>query len=561
MGDKLYISAKNKANQFDAIVVGSGITGGWAAKELCEKGLKTLVLERGRQVEHIKDYPTAMMEPWDFEYRLAAQTDEPAKNPAYGHFFADKQNHPYIEEKPFEWYRGYQVGGRSLTWGRQCLRLSNEDFEANLRDGIGVDWPVRYPEIAPWYDYVEKFIGVSGNREGNSIIPDGIFLPPMDMNCAELVFKERLQKKHPDRLVTIGRVANLTRGWDKRGPCQYRNRCNRGCPFGGYFSSNAATLPAAFQTGNLTLRPDAIAARIIMDKEGQKAIGVEIIDALTGKTETYYAKLVFLNASALASAALLLNSSDRVHPAGLGNSSGELGHNLMDHFTGTGAEAELEGYTDQYYSGRRPVGIYMPRYRNVSGQMGNLGFIRGYGLQGNGKRMDWKENAAQLKGFGADFKEKMLKPGKWKLWLGAWGETLPYHSNRITLHPDIKDKWGLPLVSINMEYHENEKAMQKDMEESIREMLEQTGFTKINGYAGFQPPGSAVHEMGTARMGSDPKTSVLNKFNQMHDVPNIFITDGSFMASSATANPSLTYMAFTVRAVDYAVAQIKKGNL
>jgi choline dehydrogenase-like flavoprotein len=554
------INGATKANYFDAIVVGSGITGGLAAKELCARGLKTLVLERGRNVEHVKDYPTAMMEPWEFEFRLKSTSGEVSDQPDCGHFFASKKEYPYTEDKPFNWYRGYQVGGRSLTWGRQCLRMSDLDFEANLKDGVATDWPVRYAEIAPWYDYVERYIGVSGSRESNRVIPDGTFLPPMEMNCAELVFRDQMKDHFPERTVTIGRVANLSKGWDGRGPCMFRNRCNRGCPFGGYFSSNAVTLPAAALTGNMTLLSDTIVSKVIFDSKTRKASGVEVIHIKTGEAVSYFAKLIFLNASAIATAAILLNSSTSEFPDGLGNSSNQLGHNLMDHFTGTGAEAELDGGQDKYYSGRRPCGIYVPRFRNI-GQNERNGFIRGYGLQGNGRRTSFEENSNILSGFGIGFKDKVLKPGPWKLWLGAWGETLPYYSNTVTLNSEKKDKWGMPLTKISMEYHQNERSMQADIQVTIAEMLDKSGFRNINGYAGFQTPGSSVHEMGTARMGRDPRTSVLNKYNQMHDVKNIFITDGSFMTSSGTANPSLTYMAFTVRAVDYAVQQMKKGNL
>jgi choline dehydrogenase-like flavoprotein len=559
MGD-FNIKKMPAAHQFDAIVVGSGITGGLAAKELCDRGLKTLVLERGKNVEHIKDYPTAMLEPWEFEFRMKASSSDASDQPDCGHFFASKKEFPYVEEKPFSWYRGYQVGGRSLTWGRQCLRMSDLDFEANAKDGVGIDWPVRYAEIAPWYDYVEKYIGVSGSRESNSVIPDGIFLPPMEMNCAEQVFRQRLKTHFPERLVTIGRVANLTRGWNDRGPCMYRNRCNRGCPYGGYFSSNAVTLPAAAQTGNMTLMADVVVAEVLFDNKSQRAKGVRVIHTETGESVCYFARLIFLNASAIATASILLNSTCPDFPQGLGNSSGQLGHHLMDHFTGTGAEAELEGFKDKYYSGRRPCGIYVPRFRNT-GEKQHHNFIRGYGLQGNGRRLNWEDNSKIISGFGAEFKAQVLQPGPWKLWLGAWGETLPYYSNRVSLDPEQKDKWGIPLTRIHMEYQENEKAMQKDIADSIAEMLEQTGFRHVNGYSGFQKPGSSVHEMGTARMGKDPRTSVLNKYNQMHDVQNVFVTDGSFMTSSGTANPSLTYMAFTVRAVDYAVGQMKKGNI
>ena len=554
---------------FDAIVVGSGISGGWAAKELCEKGLKTLVLERGRNVEHIKDYPTAPLNPWDFEYRLNHTEKEKAADPirtAYGDaasdlFFVRDSQHPYIQEKPFTWVRGYQVGGRSLTWGRQCYRLSDLDFEANSKEGTAVDWPIRYKDIAPWYDYVENYVGVSGQKEGYEFLPDGNFLPPMEMNCIEDHFARNVRSHYTDRIVTPGRVANLSKGWNGRGPCQYRNLCSRGCPFSGYFSSNAATLPSAAATGNLTLLPDSIVIEVLYDAGQDRASGVRVINAHTKVVTEYYARIIFLNASTIATAAILLNSVSPRHPNGLGNSSGQIGHNLMDHFTGTGAEADFDGMKDQYYFGRKPIGIYVPRFRNVSPATARTDYRRGFGLQGKGARAEWKENGARLPGFGQQFKDQLLRPGPWIMWLGGWGETLPYFDNRITLDKELKDPWGLPQVKISFEYHDNERAMSKDILDVITEMFTVAGFTNIRAYSYLQPGGTAVHEMGTARMGHDPSTSVLNGYNQMHDVKNIFITDGSCMTSSGTANPSLTYMALTARACDYAVKEMKKGTL
>jgi choline dehydrogenase-like flavoprotein len=556
-------------HSFDAIVIGSGISGGWAAKELCEKGLKTLVLERGRNVEHIKDYPTAPLNPWDFEYRLNHTEKEKTDNPirtAYGDagsdlFFVKDSEHPYLQEKPFTWVRGYQVGGRSLTWGRQCYRYSDLDFEANGKDGIAVDWPIRYKDLAPWYDYVENYIGVSGQKEGYEWLPDGNFLPPMEMNCIENHFAQKVRAHYPGRIVTPARAANLSRGWNGRGPCQYRDLCSRGCPFSGYFSSNAATLPSAAATGNLTLLPDSIVIEILYDDQHNKASGVRIMNAHTKAVTEYYARIVFLNASTIATAAILLNSVSSRHPEGLGNSSGQVGHNLMDHFTGTGAEAEFDGMEDQYYYGRKPIGLYVPRYRNISSATTQKDYIRGFGLQGKGGRAEWKENGARLPGFGQAFKQQLLRPGPWTLWLGGWGETLPYFDNNVTLEKDRKDPWGLPMVKIDFEYHENERNMSKDIDAGIREMLTVAGFRNFRPYSYLQPGGTAVHEMGTARMGHDPKTSVLNGNNQMHEVKNVFITDGSCMTSSGTANPSLTYMALTARACDFAVGELKKGNL
>jgi choline dehydrogenase-like flavoprotein len=560
--------AKNK-NTYDAIVVGSGISGGWAAKELCEAGLKTLLLERGRNVEHIKDYPTATNNPWDFEYRLHGQQLALKKDPVQGmaydegnkHFYVRDEEHPYIQDHPFWWIRGYQVGGRSLTWGRQCYRLSDLDFEANAKEGVGVDWPIRYKDIDPWYSYVEKFIGLSGRAENLPHLPDGTFLPPIELNCIESYFAKELSKNFKDRLVTPARIANLTKAISGRGPCQYRNLCSRGCPFGAYFASNSSTLPAASLTGNLTLRPFSIVQEVLYDKSLQRATGVRVIDTNTLETQEYYSKVIFLNASTIASASILLNSVSEEFPNGLGNSSGQVGHNLMDHFIGTGAEGEFDGFEDLYYSGRNPGSFYIPRFRNIDVASAKNDFLRGYSFQGRGYRESWKDKLNSVEGFGQNFKESLTTPGKWKLWIGAWAETLPYYENKIFLEWSQKDKWGLPLVRINFEYHENEKSMMKDIHASAVEMLEKTGLKNIDSYSYLAPGGSAVHEMGTARMGHDPKTSVLNKFNQLHDVKNVFITDGSCMTSSGTQNPSLTYMALTARACSFAFSELKKGNL
>jgi choline dehydrogenase-like flavoprotein len=559
-----------QSTSFDAIVVGSGISGGWAAKELCEKGLKTLVLERGRNVVHIKDYSTALMHPWQFPHRLHNTEQDKADNPvqstcdvyneASRQFFVSDKEHPYIQQDPFTWIRGYQVGGRSLTWGRQCYRLSDLDFEANAKEGIAVDWPIRYKDIAPWYDYVEEFVGISGKKEGLPQLPDGQFLPPMEMNCIEDHFSGKMRESYKDRIVTIARVANLSQGWKGRGPCQYRNLCNRGCPYSGYFSSNAATLPAATDTNNMTLLPDSIVVEVLYDEQKDKATGVRVIDAQTRQVTDYFARIIFLNASTIATAAILMNSVSKRFPNGLGNSSGQLGHNLMDHFTGTGATAQFEGFRNHYYSGRRPSGIYIPRFRNLSPGEQRNDYVRGFGFQGNGNRFEWPEQGS-APGFGSTFKNQLLRPGLWTLWIGAWGETLPYFDNKITLDPHKKDKWGLPLVSVSFKYHHNETAMRKDIRASAEEMLNKAGYTNIHSYSHEAPGGSAIHEMGTARMGRDPKTSVLNGNNQLHDAKNVFITDGSCMTSSAWQNPSLTYMALTARACDFAVSELKKGNL
>src|SRR5690606_30297663 len=445
-------------NNYDAIVIGSGISGGWAAMELCKKGLKTLVLERGRNVEHIKDYPTANLSPWEFkngmnntiEDRLNDPIHSNAYDPGNKHFFRRDKDHPYIQEKPFNWFRGYQVGGRSLVWGRQCYRLSDLDFEANKKDGHGVDWPIRYKDIAPWYDYVESYIGVSGKNEGLSYLPDGKFLPPMELNCIEKHLADSIKKNEEKRLLTIARVANLTRGWDKRGPCLNRNVCSRGCPFGGYFSSNSSTLPGATATGNLTLRPFSVVTEIIYDEDNERATGVRIVDALTNESYEYKARIIFVNASTIATAALFLNSKSNRFPNGFGNDSEQLGHNLMDHHSSAGASGMFEGYEDKYYKGRRPCGFLIPRYRNLTDGK-QVGFVRGYNLQGHGERQEWSDKANYLGGFGKGFKEQLTTPGPWTIWMAGWGECLPYYENKIILDNDKKDKWGLPLVRIDFQ--------------------------------------------------------------------------------------------------------------
>lgn len=572
MGDPAQVGINNKgvaAHTYDAIVVGSGISGGWAAKELCQKGLKTLLLERGRNVQHIKDYTTASMHPWEFPNRLAITEQDRAENPvqcqAYDEgskqFYINDREHPYIQSTPFNWIRGYQVGGRSLVWGRQTYRLSDLDFEANAKDGFGVDWPIRYKDIAPWYDYVETFVGISGQAEGIAHLPDSVFLPPMEMNCVEKHFKESVKKHFKDRTVIHGRVANLSKGWNGRGPCQYRNLCDRGCPFGGYFSSNSATLPVAAATGNLTVRPHAIVHEIIYDPKTQRASGVRIIDELTKETTEFFAKVIFMNASTVATAAVLLQSVSGRFPNGFGNGSGQVGLNLMDHHMGSGATGRYDGFKDQYYSGRRPTGIYIPRFRNIDAATKRSDFIRGYGYQADGERAEWRDTMLENDDFGAAYKQQLAQPGPWTMWMGAWGECLPNPENKISLEKDKKDKWGLPLVNIRFEYGNNEAAMRKDAQHSAAEMLSAAGFTHVQPFDYGTVAGSAVHEMGTVRMGKDPKTSVLNAHNQMHEAKNVFITDGSCMSSSGCQNPSLTYMALTARAADFAVSELKKNNL
>lgn len=552
---------------YDAIVIGSGISGGWAAMELCKKGMKTLLLERGREVQHVKDYPTAMLNPWDFKHGMNHTLLEALENPVQSrnsdpgnaHFYVNDSEHPYLQEKPFDWVRGYQVGGRSLTWGRQCYRWSDLDFEANLKDGHGIDWPIRYHDLAPWYSYVEKFIGVSGKNEGLSQLPDGDFLPAMELNCIESHLGDAIHKNDQNRLLTIARVANLTKGWDHRGPCQNRNLCSRGCPFGGYFSSNSSTIPAAFATGNLTLRPHSIVAEILYDDRMQKAIGVRVIDKLSKESFNYYAKVIFLNASTIASAGILLQSKSNRFPDGMGNDSGELGHNLMDHHSSSGAYGVYDGYKDTYYKGRRPSGFLIPRYRNLENET-RLDFVRGYNIQGHGERAEWKDRAGEA-GFGVEFKHRLTSPGPWSVWMAGWGECLPYHENKVSLETGQLDQWGLPLINVDFEFKENENRMMDDIKHSSGEMLNDAGFRDIQIFNYHRPGGATVHEMGTARMGRDPKTSVLNGFNQIHAVKNVFVTDGSCMTSSACQNPSLTYMALTARACEYAANELKNGRL
>jgi choline dehydrogenase-like flavoprotein len=551
-------------NTYDAIVVGSGISGGWAAKELCEKGLKVLMLERGKPVEH-PNFPTATKNPWEIDYRgrLTEQDKQTsfvqARHYSFRgdnkHFYINDLENPYREKKRFDWIRGDVVGGRSLLWARMSWRWSDLDFEANKKDGHGVDWPIRYQELAPWYDYVESFIGVTGNTDGIPHLPDGKFQPPMEMNCVEKDFKSKLKEKFSDRHLIIGRSANLTQPVKGRGQCQYRNLCHRGCPYGAYFSTNASTLPAAFETGNLTLRPNSLVNKVLYDDKKGKATGVEIIDTETNQVIEYYSKIIFLNAATLGTTFILLNSMSARFPNGLGNGSDQVGRNLMDHHKGAGANATVEGFEDSYYSGRRPTGVYLPRFRNISEIRKD--YIRGFGLQGGAGRSGWDRSDA----FGASLKTEVQSPGPWHIGFGGFGECLPYAENRVTLTNELKDKWGRPTLNADCEFKENEKAMQQDMANSAAEMLDAAGYKNVKPYVNTSFPGNANHEMGTARMGRDPKTSVLNSFNQMHEVPNIFITDGSAMTSSACVNPSLTYMALTARACDYAVKELKKMNI
>ncbi|WP_133272325.1 GMC oxidoreductase [Hymenobacter radiodurans] len=555
-------------NTYDAIVIGSGISGGMAAKELTEKGLKTIMLERGRNVEHIKDYVNANKAPWEYPHRGGKTQqmieDYPVLSRDYTlneqnlDFWVKEKESPYVEVKPFDWFRGYQVGGRSLMWGRQSYRLSDYDFEANAKDGIAVDWPIRYKDLAPWYSRVEKFAGISGNRDGLPQLPDGEFMPPMEMNCVEKDVAARIRKNFKDRHMVIGRTANITVGHNNRVACQYRNKCWLGCPFGAYFSTQSASLPAAVATGNLTLRPFSIVTKILYDKDTKRAKGVEVLDAETNETYEYFAKIIFLNASALNSAWVLMNSATDVWPEGLGSSSGELGHNLMDHHFRAGASGEAEGYDDKYVYGRRANGIYIPRYRNLFGDKRD--YIRGFGYQGGAGREGWSREIAEMN-IGGDFKDALTEPGKWTMGLTGFGETLPYHDNRTYLDKTKKDKWGLPVLAIDATIRENEQKMRIDMMQDAKEMLEKAGLKNVNTYNNGYTLGGGIHEMGTARMGRDPKTSVLNQHNQVWDAPNVYVTDGAAMTSAACQNPSLTYMALTARAVDHAVSELKKQNI
>jgi len=556
---------------FDAIVVGSGISGGWAAKELTEKGLKVLMLERGRNIEHVKDYTNAFHEAWDYPHRgtptQQMKLDYPVlsrdftlNEQTYG-MWANEKDAPYVEKKPFNWFRGYHVGGRSLLWGRHSYRLNKEDFLANAKEGIAVDWPIRYEDIAPWYDYVESFAGISGNLDGLDVLPDGQYMPPIPLNFVEKVVASRIQKSFKgNRHMLNSRVANITqpKPEQNRTNCQYRAKCWLGCPFGAYFSTQSSTLPMALKTGNLTVRPFSIVSQLIYDKDKKRVTGVEIIDAETHKTYVFNSKIVFLNASALNSSWILMNSATDVWEGGLGSSSGALGHNVMDHHFKVGASADIEGFEDKYYYGRRPAGFYIPRFRNWGSDKRE--YLRGFGYQGSASREGWNRNVAEL-GIGADLKSALAEPGQWTIGMTAFGEMLPDHSNRIYLDKNKKDKWGLPVLAMDVELKANDIAMRKDMKNDAVEMFEAAGLTNVQGYDAEYYPGMGIHEMGTARMGRDPKTSVLNAFNQVWDAPNVFVTDGACMTSSSCVNPSLTYMALTARAASYAVDELKKGNL
>ncbi|WP_406685662.1 GMC family oxidoreductase [Seonamhaeicola sp. MEBiC1930] len=562
--------------KYDAIVIGTGISGGWAAKELCENGLKTLVLDRGRDVKHIEDYPTMYQDPWDFEHRGAQSIktqerqhiqsrlwDGTLTKPETRHWFVDDIKHPYNEVKEYLWLRGYHVGGRSIMWGKQTYRWSEMDFEANKLDGHGVDWPIRYKDIAPWYDKVEEFIGVSGKNLGLAQLPDGKFSPPMELNCVELDLQEHINENFDDdRLLTIGRVAHKTGNAEHEGRsnCQYRNRCIRGCPFGGYFSSNSSTLPAAERTGNMHLRPNSIAYEIVYDETRKKASGVKVIDAKTKEKFFFKASIIFCCASTIATTSILLQSKSQRFPNGLGNDSGELGHNLMDHHYAVGAKADIDGFEDKYYKGRRPNGFYIPRFRNLGNDKTKAkDFIRGYGYQGGASRTNWKRAVSELS-FGKALKDELLKPGHWTIGMTGFGECLPYHENKISLNYDKLDEWGLPTLDIDAEFKENEMKMREDIMNQAIAMLKAAGYKNVKGFNEKAIQGACIHEMGTARMGRNPNTSVLNEHNQIHAVSNVYVTDGACMTSSACQNPSLTYMALTARAANHAANAFKKNK-
>lgn len=557
--------------KFDAIVIGSGMTGGWAAKELTEKGLRTLVLEAGRPIVPEKDY-VEHVPPWDMPFRGMRDRkkllrEQPIQSLCYAceetnsQFFVKDTEHPYTTDpsKPFRWIRGRQVGGRSILWGRQSYRWSDLDFTANLRDGIGVDWPIRYADLAPWYDYVEDFIGISGEALGIPQLPDGKFLPPMQLSCAELAVKEAVAKSFgPERVLTIGRVAVLTQTHRGRAACHYCGPCHRGCITLSYFSSVNATLPAAEKTGRLTLRPFSTVHSLIFDPKTRRIAGVRVIDTQTRATLEFHSPLFFLCASTLESARILLNSANPEFPDGLANSSGELGHNLMDHIKGGGATGIISGYENHHSFGNRPNIAYMPRFRNVKDK--HPGFLRGYGLQASGDRDDWGRGAIEV-GFGADFKRTISRPGPWRFEFEGYGECFPDHNNFVEIDKNTVDAWGIPSLKIHCAFGENEFALRKDMAIASAEMLSAAGARSIEPFTDDDPPGFSIHEMGTARMGRDPKTSVLNAWNQSHDIKNLFITDGACMTSSGCVNPSLTYMALTARACDYAVNLMKRREL
>lgn len=563
--------SKDIDHNYDAIVIGSGISGGWAAKEFCEKGFKTLVLERGRNVEHIQDYPTSTKNPWDFPHHGQLPLKVTAENPiankcyAYGeatdHFFVKDAEHPYIQEKPYDWIRGYQVGGKSLLWARQVQRWSKFDFEGPKRDGFAVDWPIRYNDIAPWYSHVETFAGISGNSDGLETMPDGEFLPPWELNQVEKEIQNKILKSYDDRHVIIGRCAHLTEPKEihlqqDRGKCQARNLCERGCPFGGYFSSNSSTLPWAKKTGNLTLRPHSVVHSIIYDSKAGKASGVRVIDTITKETIEYFAKVIFVNASTLNTNLILLNSKSERFPNGLSNDSGLLGKFVAFHNYRGSLTAEYDGYLDSYYYGRRPTAVMMPNFRNVRKQQTD--FLRGYMVFYTAGRSGWGHSTPGNQ-IGGEFKDAISEPGGWQIYMMMQGETIPIEKNHVRLSEDKKDEWGIPLLTVSVGYDENDEKLLKDFLQQGTEMLSKAGCKNIRSFDSKQAPGLDIHEMGGVRMGKDPKTSLLNEWNQLHDCLNVYVTDGACMTSTGTQNPSLTFMALTARAANHAVEELKKS--
>ncbi len=559
-----------QARSYDAIVVGSGMSGGWAAKELCEKGLKTLVLERGRDVTHIKDYPTTNMMPWEFEHRGQVPREIQEANPVVSrcyafhedtqHFFVKDQQHPYVQDQDFDWIRGYQVGGKSLLWARHTQRWSDYDFQGPARDNFAVDWPIRYADIAPWYSHVEKFVGISGNKDGLDHLPDGEFLPPMELNCVETYFRDKLKTEYQDRRpLIIARCAHLTEPQaihreQGRGQCMHRNLCQRGCPFGGYFSSNSSTLPWAAKTGNLTLRPDAVVHSVIYDAQQEKAVGVRVIDAHSKEAIEFYAPLIFLNASALNTNLILLNSTSSRFPEGLGNDNELLGKYVAFHNYRAKIRARYEGMLNTTTTGRRPTSGYLPRFRNVYEQ--ETDFLRGYAAGFSARRIVSRD----YEGLGTDLKANLLNPswGSWGVGSHMMGETIPKVDSTVRLDAEQTDDYGMPLLRVNVGYDENDEKMIKDFYEQLTEMYERAGFTDIRTIDTKQAPGLDIHEMGGVRMGHDPATSLLDKWNRMHSCPNVYVTDGACMTSTGTQNPSLTYMALAARAVDFAVKDNRK---
>lgn len=571
--DSLYINSGGvRQNSFDAIVIGSGISGGWAAKELCELGLKTLVLERGRNVEHNKDYPTANKAPWEFEHRGRITKEFLTANPlitkaaGYGedtaHFFIKDQDHPYVQEKPFDWIRGYQVGGKSLIWGRACQRWSPFEFTAPERYGYGMNWPIGYDDVAPWYSYVEKFIGVCGHKDGVAAMPDGEFLPPFDLNCVEQHMQKSI-KENFGRYLVQGRWAHITEPGEVhirqgRAKCQARNLCMRGCPFGGYFSSVSSTIPWAQQTGNLAIRPFSVAHSILYDEQKKKAVGVRVIDTHTQQATEYFARIIFVNASALNSNLVLLHSTSSRFPDGLGNDSGLLGKFVMFHNYRAFANAEIDGFEDSYFFGKNPTETIIANYRNLDKR--DTDYAGGFTTFSGAYRSAPDEN--QLPGaIGGQYKDAMAEPGKWGVYMYMQGETIAKESNHVRLSRDKTDRWGIPLLVTSVGYDDNDDRMVKDFLEQSVAMLEKAGGKNIFSNDNHQAPGLDIHEMGGCRMGRDPKTSLLNEWNQLHHCKNVFVTDGACMTSAGNQSPSILYMALTARAANYAAGEMKKGNL